>query len=344
MRVGRVAAPVLVVVLALSFGAAARAEPSDWAAAPAPIDTTGSAMDPARLVSIAPGQGRALELVVHSPAMDRDLDLTVLPARDRAWPAPVLYLLNGVDGGAGGSWTGNTDIDRFFADRQVTVVVPRGGAGTYFTDWRADDPVLGRQRWTTFLTRELPPLIDTAFLGTGANAIAGVSMAGTSVFQLALAAPGRYRAIGSFSGCARTSDPQGRAVVSAIVAAHRGDPANMWGPPGDAAWADNDPYLHADRLRGTTVYVSTGTGLPGPLDTLDGPGIGASAAKLTDQLAIGGVLEAITSRCTEQLRDRLRDLGIPATFEHRATGTHSWGYWQRDLHTAWPVLAAALNG
>ena len=42
---------------------------------------------------------------------------------------------------------------------------PIGGACTYYTDWVNDDPVLGRNKWKTFLTEELPPLIDGA-LGT----------------------------------------------------------------------------------------------------------------------------------------------------------------------------------
>ncbi|MGK8558191.1 alpha/beta hydrolase [Nocardia gipuzkoensis] len=289
-------------------------------------------------------QGRAVELTVFSQAMAAPVPVMVLPRPDPSRPAPVLYLLNGIDGGtAGDGWTDRTDVDQFFADKQVTVVVPVGGAGSYFTDWRADDPVLGRQRWTTFLTRELPPLIDATFGGTGANAIAGVSMTGTSVFQLAMAAPGLYRAIGSYSGCVRTSDPAGQAVVAAIVTAEGGTVANMWGPLGDPAWAANDPYVHADRLRGTTIYVAAGNGQAGPRDEPDSAGIDGNPAKLVDQLVIGGVLEAVSDRCTRSLRDRFHELGVPATFDLRPNGTHSWGYWQQDLHNSWPLFASALR-
>ncbi|NKY89302.1 esterase family protein [Nocardia veterana] len=275
--------------------------------------------------------------------MNIPVRVDVLPAPDRSRPAPTVYLLNGIDGGADGNWISRTDIARFFADRQVNVVVPFGGANSYFADWRVDDPVLGRQRWASFLTAELPPIIDSGFGTNGRNAIIGVSMAGTSVFQLALAAPGRYRAIGSLSGCARTSDPQGRLIVDAVVGAGLGNTVNMWGPPADPAWAANDPYLHADRLRGTAIYVSTGTGAPGPLDTLDGPGIGSNPAKLADQVLVGGALEIGAVRCTRELRDRFTELGIPATVELRPNGTHSWGYWQEDLHRSWPLFAAALE-
>ncbi len=291
-----------------------------------------------------PAHGRAVELTVFSPAMAAPVSLMVLPRPDPSRPAPVLYLLNGIDGGtAGDAWTDRTDVDRFFADKQVTVVVPVGGAGSYFTDWRADDPVLGRPRWTTFLTRELPPLIDAAFGGTGANAIAGVSMTGTSVFQLAMAAPGLYRAIGSYSGCVRTSDAAGQAMVATIVTAEGGTVTNMWGPPSDPAWAANDPYLHADRLRGTTIYVAAGNGQAGPLDQPHSTGIDGDPAKMVDRLAVGGILEAVSDHCTRSLRDRFHELGVTAIFALRPSGTHSWGYWQQDLHNSWPLFESVLR-
>ncbi|MET7770154.1 alpha/beta hydrolase family protein [Nocardia sp. NPDC005366] len=312
--------------------------------------TARPAPDGSRLVSAAQGPGRVVDVVVRSEAMGREVRIAVLPAVDDSAVAPTLYLLNGVDGGSdteswgdGKNWLTRTDAERFFADEQVNVVMPIGGGGTFFADWHAEDPVLGKQRWTTFLTGELPPIIDSAFRGNGANAIAGLSMASSAVFRLALAAPGLYRAIGSYSGCVRTSDPLGQAMVETIVAGKRGNPANMWGPPTDPAWAANDPYLHADRLRGTAIYVSTGTGQAGPLDTLDGPGINSDSRKLLDQLLIGGALDAITYSCTQQLRDRFLELSVPATFDFRANGTHSWGYWQEDLHNSWPVLSAALR-
>ncbi|PKV79204.1 alpha/beta hydrolase [Nocardia fluminea] len=317
----------------------------------APVAGAGPAPDGPRLISVAPGPGRVVELVVHSAAMAKAVTVAVLPAADRSAKAPVLYLLNGVDGGVGpagdwrdgGNWITRADADSFFAGKQVTVVMPIGGAGSYYTDWRADDPVLGRQRWTTFLTRELPGVIDAEFHGTGANAVAGVSMAGTAAFQLALAAPRLYTAVGSYSGCVSTSGPQGHAIVNTVVSGQNGDPVNMWGQPGDPLWAANDPFLHAERLRGLAIYVSSGTGLPGALDTVDGPGLDGDSMKLVDQLIVGGALDAVTGLCTQQLAARLRDLAIPATVDLRPNGTHSWGYWRDDLRHSWPMFAAALR-
>ncbi|WP_054813214.1 alpha/beta hydrolase [Nocardia arizonensis] len=289
----------------------------------------------------ADGRG-FLDVGVFSTAMNTTITVKILPAHDTTRPAPTLYLLNGASGGdAGSSWFEQTDITTFFADKHVNIVIPLGGAGSYFTDWHNPDPTLGHPAWTTFLTRELPPIIDTALHTTTVNAIAGISMAATSVFQLAITAPGLYKAIGSYSGCVRTSDPLGHAMVTAVVARWNGNATNMWGPPTDPAWTDNDPYLNADKLRGTTIYISTGTGIPGHLDTLQA--VSADSAQLTWQLLIGSPMEWVISACTAQLRDRLQQLNIPAVVDMRPTGTHSWGYWREDLHKSWPVLEAALN-
>lgn len=341
-RALRVVTTMILACAAVPASAAAAPEPA------APVSTqvltvARPAPDGSRLTTVTEGPGRRLDLHVHSAAMNTTLTVRVLRAADPTMPAPVLYLLNGAHGGGNGSsWNDKTAIEAFFADKQVTVVVPMGGAGSYFTDWKKDDPVLGRQKWKTFLSDELPPVIDSAFSGNGANAIAGISMAGTSVFQLAEANPGLYRAVASYSGCVGTSDPRGQALVAAVITRWSGDPANMWGPFDDPDWAANDPALHADRLAGTAVYVATGTGIPGPFDTLDGPGVEGSVSTLLGQLFNGGILEAVTSTCAHGLRDRLNELGVPAVFNLRPIGTHSWGYWEQDLYDSWPMITEAL--
>jgi diacylglycerol O-acyltransferase / trehalose O-mycolyltransferase len=43
------------------------------------------------------------------------------------------------------------------------------------------------------------------------------------------------------------------------------------------------------------------------------------------------------------LRDRLRALGIAAHFDFYGPGTHTWPYWQRELHRSWTLLASAQD-
>ncbi|GAA3689893.1 alpha/beta hydrolase family protein [Gordonia hankookensis] len=297
----------------------------------------------ARIVAEHVRPGHEIDLTVRSPAMHKSLSVKVIPASGGG-PAPTLYLLNGAAGGEGGSsWFDQTDIRSFFADEHVNVVVPMGGAASYFTDWKRPDPTLGYQKWSTFLTDELPRAIDARFDGNGRNAIAGISMAGTSVFQLSLHAPKLYRAIGSFSGCAQTSDPVGQAVVRMVVEGRGGgNTLNMWGPSTDPSWRDNDPYLHVDRFRGKSVYISNGSGTPGRYDTINGPGIDGNGGKLFDQIAVGAVIETATGECTRNLQRRMREMGVDATFHLYDGGTHAWPYWQDELHRAWPQFRRAL--
>ncbi|GEE01230.1 esterase [Gordonia spumicola] len=301
---------------------------------------------PSRIVGTTAVSPRETLFEVYSASMGRVIPLTVLHPEKSSAPTPVLYLLNGAGGGEDdATWKAKTDYKAFFADKNVTVVTPNSGAFSYYTDWQRDDPVLGRNKWQTFLTRELPPLVDEAFSTSGANAIAGISMAGTSVFNLAIAAPELYRSVAAFSGCARTSDPLGQAYIRTVVGDRgRGDITNMWGPLGGQGWKDNDPYLHADKLKGVKVYMTTGTGLPGRFDVPGARLIDGNPATLIDQVLMGGAIEAVVDSCTQQMQQVLVAGGVDSTLTVRPTGTHSWEYWERDLHNTWPSIARDLQG
>jgi diacylglycerol O-acyltransferase / trehalose O-mycolyltransferase len=288
---------------------------------------------------------RTVQLRVHSAAMGQDIMVKVLRPADRSVPRPTLYLLNGGGGGQdSATWQKNTDVLSFLAGKDVNVVQPVGGRWSYYADWRSPDPKLGVYKWKTFLTEELPPLIDAEFGTTGVNAIAGLSTSGTSVLQLPIAKPGLYRAVAAYSGCAQISDPIGREFVKlAVESWGGGDTENMYGPPEDPMWAANDPYLHADQLRGIRLFLSTGTGVPGMYDTYNGAYAQPGPRGYLNQLVLGGVIEAAVNWCTHNMRDRLNALGIAATYDFQPTGTHSWGYWQEALKNSWPVLADGLE-
>ncbi|VFA97616.1 Mycolyl transferase 85A [Nocardia cyriacigeorgica] len=288
---------------------------------------------------------RTVQVRVYSASMDTDIMVNVQRPADRSVPRPTLYLLNGGGGGQdSATWQKNTDVLRFLADKDVNVVQPVGGRWSYYTDWRARDPKLGVYKWKTFLTEELPPLIDAEFGTTGVNAIAGLSTSGTSVLQLPIAKPGLYRAVAAYSGCAQISDPIGQQFVKmAVESWGGGDTDNMYGPPGDPMWAANDPYVNAEGLRGLKLFISTGTGIPGMFDVYNGTHMQPGPRGFANQLVLGGLIEAAVNWCTHNLRDRLHQLGIPATFDFQPTGTHSWGYWQQAMKDSWPVLADGLG-
>lgn len=82
------------------------------------------------------------------------------------------------------------------------------------------------------------------------------------------------------------------------------------------------------------MYVSAGSGIPGP-ESLTDP--------LPQAVTFGAVLEYLVHGCTGSFQRRLQDLGVPATAVFHPLGTHSWPYWQEDLHESWPILEAALT-
>ncbi|MFD3459007.1 alpha/beta hydrolase [Nocardia fluminea] len=290
-------------------------------------------------------EGRQVTVRIHSAAMGREISVKVQRPADTSVPRPSLYLVNGAGGGEDtATWEQNTDVVDFLAGKDVNVVMPIGGAWSYYTDWREPDPMLGVNKWRTFFLDELPALVDTMFATTGKNAIAANSMTATSVLQLAIAKPGLFRSVAAYSGCAQISDPVGRQFVNVVVGTGGGDASNMYGPPGDPAWVANDPVVNAEGLRGTKLYVSNGNGLPGEFDKLgDSHLVTWGPVGLANQIVVGGVIEATTRWCTKNLQNRLEELDIPATFDLSTQGTHSWGYWQKAFKNSWPLLAEGME-
>ncbi|MFZ2174964.1 MAG: alpha/beta hydrolase family protein [Rhodococcus sp. (in: high G+C Gram-positive bacteria)] len=315
-------------------GSTASADPvGDSGLLAAESASNGSVLDRVNLID-----DRHLVLQVYSTSMQRLVPVHVQRPADTSRPRPSLYFLDG------GIRREKTDMAEFLADKNVNVISPTGGEDAYWTDWKSPDPALGVNKWKTFMTEELPPIIDSALGTNGVNAIAGMSRVGTAALQLAIASPGLFRGVAAYSGCASTSDPLGQQFIRLTMNNYgNGNPDNMYGPSGDPAWQANDPYIHAAQLQGTELFISSGNGLPGVYESLDGPHIDGNLAVLARQVVVGGGIEAITNYCQHHLADRLSEVGVPATYGFRNSGTHSWGYWQDDLHASWPVLARSLG-
>ncbi|MFI5780616.1 alpha/beta hydrolase [Nocardia sp. NPDC051570] len=289
-------------------------------------------------------QGRTWHLKVYSAAMNTDIAVDVQRPVDESAPAPNLWMLNGLDGGEGtASWKAQTKALDWLADKQVNVIQPIGGLGSYYTDWQKPDPVLGVNKWKTFFTEELPPLLDETLHSTGRNALAGLSTSGTSVLQLAEAKPGLWKSVAAYSGCAQIADPMGQQFVKLATETWAGgNTQNMYGPSNSPLWAENDPVINAEKLRGTLLYVSSGSGIPVMddveyyVDSAPGPTGGVN-------LALGMIIEAAVNGCTANLKNRLDSLSIPATFQFTPVGTHYWPYWEEALHNSWPILAQGMG-
>ncbi|MBF6164335.1 esterase [Streptomyces gardneri] len=323
-------ATALVVPLAASMSveAPAAAEPTVAAAAPA--------LEKVRWLS-----DRRVAMWVTSPSMGVPIQVQLLLARD--WNArpearfPVLFLLDGLRATEDeNGWTKEAGAVDFFADKNVTVVLPVGGQSSFYSDWL--EPDNGRTyKWETFLTKELPPLLESHWRATNVRGVEGLSMGGTAAMFLAARNPGFVRHAASYSGFLTTTTlgmPQ--AIEFAMRDAGGFDSAAMWGPQTGPAWEAHDPYALADKLRGVSLYVSSGSGAIGPYDQALGiPGISTNVA--------GMGLEILSRLTSQNFVTKLSKLAIPAQVNYRPSGTHSWPYWDFEMRQSWNQAALALG-
>ncbi|GAA5045574.1 alpha/beta hydrolase [Nocardia callitridis] len=306
---------------------------------PAPAEPTDRPPLLTSVDRVEPISDQWVRVFVDSPAMQRTVEVQVLLPKDTSRPRPTVYMLDGRSAEANSNnWTKLGHADQFYADKNVNVVLTVGGPASFYTDWQHPDPVLGTNMWETFLTKELPPLIDAKFNGNGRNAVMGVSMGAEAAMMLSFRHPELYSAIAAHSGCFSMGTDIGQAQARAVIATYDGEPDNMFGAQEDPEWLAHDVTLHADALRGKAIYLSVGSGIPGRYDVPGTPDI-----DLPSTIGFGGPLEAATNLCTRRLTDRLQSLGIPVTSHFRETGTHSWPYWADELALSWPTVAGALG-
>jgi uncharacterized protein with LGFP repeats len=92
----------------------------------------------------------------------------------------------------------------------------------------------------------------------------------------------------------------------------------------------------ADKLKGISLYVSSGSGAIGPLDQAAGiPGVSTNFA--------GMGLETLSRLTSQNFVTKLAKLTIPAQVNYRPSGTHSWPYWDFEMRQSWTQAAAALG-
>lgn len=285
----------------------------------------------AYIVSTQRLDDRLVELTVHSPAVGHDVGVRLLLPPDyerkphKKWP--TLYLLHGCCDGDHGyrSWTGNTDVEELSARTNVLIVMPEAGPTGFYSDW-LDGPA-----WETFHLTELRRIVEREYRSGSHRAVAGLSMGGFGALSYAGRHPGFFRAAASFSGVVHPTyqGPRSTDLIKGIVSAYGYDPLALWGDPvADARiWAAHNPYDLARKLRGVKVYLSTGNGVPGPLDPPDATHDG---------------LEELLGEQTVAVADRLKDKGVSVQTDFYGPGRHTWPYWERALHRSFPMLMNSI--
>ena len=317
------------------------------------------------------------EVSTYSPSMNRLIPVVLIRPVDPAKRdnAPTLYLLNGADGGEGrANWLAQTDVIEYYGGNEgkrddqkkargqmtspgigANIVIPMAGAYSYYTDWEQNVPQLEgvdkegnpagqKQKWETYLTQELPQGLEPAIKANGNRALAGMSMTGTTSLLYAQHNPGFYSAIGSFSGCASTTNPITSSFINLTLGRGGANFGQMWGALNSPTALHNDALLNAEKLRGqSNIYVSNGSGIVGRHDLLNSPRVNGDVVGSAKVTVEGGAIEAATNLCTLDLAGRTNAAGIPVNYNFRPQGTHQWGYWQDDTRDFWATLVKGLN-
>jgi putative tributyrin esterase len=155
-------------------------------------------------------------------------------------PSPVLYLLHGLSDDDT-IWLRRTSIERYVAPLGLAVVMPQVHR-SYYTD-----EAYGGRYWT-FLSEELPQLVDTFFRLSDARRdtfVAGLSMGGYGAMKWALRQPDRFAAAASLSGVldvaagnkVRPNDPH---LFTRVFGA-----SAVTGTPDDLGWLREQIEPHA---------------------------------------------------------------------------------------------------
>ncbi|MFG1998462.1 alpha/beta hydrolase [Spirillospora sp. NPDC048911] len=278
----------------------------------------------------------AFDFTVQSPSLGKKQNVRVLLPKGwkyksrQSWPVVYAY-----HGGRDNwkSWTRSTDIQTLSRKWGVMVVMPEGANGSY-TNWYNKGKG-GRPKWEDFHLREVRQLVERNYHAGGSRAVMGISSGAQGACTYPGRAPGMFRYAACFSGVLSMSSPGIPALLMYTNSGNGVDPTLIWGDPvfDRANWDAHDPIKLLPRMRSTRFYVSAGTtGKPGPFDKPDMPpwDIG-----LMSERAIGPTVKDFAARA-KQLR-------VPITAHIYGNGRHSWPYWKREMHTAWPQMMKTIG-
>jgi S-formylglutathione hydrolase FrmB len=298
--------------------------------------------------------GRVLDITLDSPAMgDRQHVNVLLPrgydpsGRTRY---PVLYLLHGASGKYS-DWVNQgveADIDyTSVADHLAPfiTVMPDGGTWGFYSDWYGSD--LNGQTpspppaYSTYHIDELIPWVDGHFptvASRSGRAIAGLSMGGFGAMSYAARFPDLFAAAGSFSGAVDPDlvYPFGPLILNmaSTVLTEKLPDQCIWGDPvtQTVRWYGADPTYLAQNLAPVSLFVASGDGQPGVFDT---PGSFSSAGDSLIETAVFAMNLSFTAA--------LDAAHVTHTTYFYGNGTHSWGYWLRDLAHFLPQMSGVFS-
>ena len=259
-------------------------------------------------------------------------------APDCARRYPVLYLLHGA-GDTYRTWSENTDAFDLTRALDLIVVMPDGGRNAeagWYSDWKD-----GSRQWETFHTEVLVDFADQTYctLGDGHRAVAGLSMGGFGAMKYAARHPGLYAAAASFSGALDIlHGAPASGAVFLLAGPFVGTPGEgVWGNQATdrETWEAHNPRSLAPSLTGTTLFLTTGNGLPGGAH--DDPTDPAYAPAPPDPVEHG------VWQMNVVFRRALDEAEVPFRDNFYGPGRHGWSYWRDAFAWALPQVLAATR-
>jgi diacylglycerol O-acyltransferase/trehalose O-mycolyltransferase len=277
-------------------------------------------------------------LDVPSPSMGRNIRVEF---QSGGAGSHAVYLLDSMEAGDDfNGWDINTAAFDWYHNSGLSIVMPVGGKASFYSDWY--QPAVGNgqtytYKWETFLTQELPAWLSTnRNVAPNGNAAVGLSMGGSSALILAAYHPQEFVYAGSLSGFLNLSEGQWPGMVGVAMNWNGGFSREaMWGPPGDPAWARNDPTLNVGRLvaNNTRIWIYCGNG------TATDPALASPDAPIAGL----GFLEGFAIESNRTFADRYVAAGGKNGVFNFPDGIHSWGYWGQQLQQMKPDLQRVLG-
>lgn len=274
---------------------------------------------------------------------------------------PVILLLHG-GGGFFLDWSNGGGVIKQTAGTDVIVVMPDGGAGSFYSN--ANFPLPGREAaWETFIMQGVLGFVHENFrTQPDRMAIAGLSMGGWGALSLGQRYWGHFRSISSYSGPADCIIDEAKPNLDALAVAGiiwlgpAGDalkypattnlPGATWGTtwPNPPLAASYNPLSNIDKYKGKRLFLRTGTGawpeltfaaknLPDPFGDLK---------RRFDKLG-ADIQETVVHTTQERFVAELKRAGIDHDFRVEKGATHEWGLWRDSFAEDLPGIMKALT-
>ncbi|MFE3699296.1 alpha/beta hydrolase [Nocardia tengchongensis] len=318
-------------------------------------------------VSVA-GSGGTAKAALNPAGFDFYVDSAMGPIKSRVFRAAdgntnrVVYLLDGMRAREDlNGWEIETNVAQALIDANINVVMPVGGASSFYADWNQPSTFLGMKagtapgdvtgsgatqafsggpgksytyKWETFITTDLRnALRDRLNFNPNRNGVIGVSMSGSAALMLAAFHPDQFSYASSNSGVPDMSTPGMKPAIRAAMLECGGYNVDAMAST-EAKWQHLDPHVFATRLKAnnTRLWISAASAIPG----------GGDIAAVATEEGMG--IEAVALASTRMFQARAAVLGIGnAVFDFAPIGIHNWHTWEPELMKQLPDLSSHIG-